>query len=404
MRRELEEGFSWNGPPNLVWSPGWYVFTVRGAESTHIYLWVMKDLSWACGWYWPGHVFGIAAVLWSAGLLARAVSWRNTKEVATGTAQLIWLLSNVWWMSGELHDLEYPSEPPVYDERMNVAGAGLKAALVLLAFQYAVVQPCDPPLLRTAPSSQAEYNDTGLRSKYAAWGLGLDTWRDLELVHLFFWLGKDTAWNAACSAGAGAGAGAGLQAMWIIFALPTVLLALDFVHVTLWVQGLVVENAHNQAQFMWVAANLVWAAGEIWQTDNDEASGLLSPTDGARSDGGGTVKTGGYTLRWGSALLLFLAFLPVIAVHVHWLLCSFSELVYTHPDLLPAGEHNKAPHVSVSVYDSVSDSVSVSVSASDSREAQGTETTTQSPKKEEEEEEEEEDLTMSPLHANKYTA
>jgi hypothetical protein len=91
-----------------------------------------------------------------------------------------------------------------------------------------------------------------------------------------------------------------------------------------------------------------------------------------------------------------LAFLPVIAVHVHWLLCSFNGLVYTHPDLFPADEQ-KASHVSVSV------------SVSDSREAQGTETTTttQSPKEEEEEEEEDEEdggLTMSPLHANKYTA
>ena len=351
----------------------------------------MKDLSWACGWYWPGHVFGIAAVLWSGGLLARAVYWRNTKEMATGVAQLIWLISNVWWMTGELHDLEYQGEPPVYDDRMISAGAGLKAALVLLAFQYAVVQPCDPPLLRTSPAALAEYNDTGLPSKYAAIGLGLGTWRDLELIHLFFWLGKDTAWNAACSAEAGAGAG--LQAMWIIFALPTVLLALDFVYVTLWVQGMVIENAHNQAQFLWVAANLVWAAGEIWQTDNDEASGLLSPIDGARADGGGAVKEGGYTLRWGSALLLFMAFLPVIAVHAHWLLCSYSGLVYTHPD----------PDPDCSEPDSLLSSAPapVSVSVSVSLEPQETGATL-SPNGEDEDEDG--GLTMSPLHSNKYTA
>jgi hypothetical protein len=43
------------------------------------------------------------------------------------------------------------------------------------------------------------------------------TWRSYENVHIFFWLAKDTSWNH------------NWDVSWIVFSIPTVLIALDFV-------------------------------------------------------------------------------------------------------------------------------------------------------------------------------
>lgn len=303
--RSKEIGFCWYSYPNVIWSLGWYVRTIRGAESFHIYLWIMKDMAWSCDWYVAGHFFGISAVIWSFCLLVCAISWRNFIEVIVSIAQLMWLIANVWWMTGELHDSKFPLESPIYDSRMEQAGIVLRAALVWLASYYILLKPFNWSIFRPSPASEAEYNDTGLESKYHKFGFY--TWRELENLHLFFWLAKDTAWNGL------------ILPMWIVFAIPTVLLALDFCVVTLFYQGLVIENAHMTAQLVWVTANLLWAWGELYSTDSDEASELLAPVDGGN---------GNPTLRWWSAMLLFLSFIPIIALHVHWLLCTREGLVH----------------------------------------------------------------------------
>jgi len=282
----------------------------------------MKDLSWSCDWFVAGNFFGVCAVVWSGALLARAVQQRHAPEMVTGLAQLLWLVGNVVWMSGELHDSRFPDAVPVYDERMAEGGAVLKSALAALGVYYLFVKPLRLEALRPSAASEAEYDDTGLGismglgGQFYSRGLGICSWRELENLHMLFWLAKDAAWNAQ------------LVPMWVLFAIPTVLLALDFCLVTWRVQGLCIENAHMLAQLVWVTANLVWAAGELWAADNDEASDLLSPRDGARPDGSGAVRPGAPSLRWVSALLLFLAFIPIIALHTHWLLCTRDGLVY----------------------------------------------------------------------------
>lgn len=42
-------GICWTNYPDEPWHIGWY-FTVRGQESLHVYLWIMKDLSWYVLW------------------------------------------------------------------------------------------------------------------------------------------------------------------------------------------------------------------------------------------------------------------------------------------------------------------------------------------------------------------
>ena len=297
----------WGTAPNALWSPWWYVQSIRGNEAFHLYIWVLKDLAWGSDYFICGYIFAIGAVLWSAFLLVRAMKARNLPEIWTAVAQLGWLLANTLWMLGELEDNAFPDKPRVYAIRQQQAGVLLIASLCWLSFfrlGLLVVPLSAVAALQPSPESIAAYDESGLEPSKFIFRLGFRRWRELELLHLFFWLGKDTAWNL------------GLIGMWVAFAIPTVLLALDFCVKTLFLPGMVVEHAHMVAQLLWVGANLTWAAGELFHTDNDVAAPLLRPP------------TAPVTLRWISVLLLFVAFLPLIALHTHWLLCTYSGLVH----------------------------------------------------------------------------
>lgn len=67
-----------------------FFLTIRGSENFHLYLWLIKDLSWAQSWYYSGHIFGSLAVIWSVYILSHAARERNTNEIFTGVAQTFW--------------------------------------------------------------------------------------------------------------------------------------------------------------------------------------------------------------------------------------------------------------------------------------------------------------------------
>jgi hypothetical protein len=67
-----------------------FFLTIRGSENFHLYLWLIKDLSWAQSWYYSGHIFGSLAVIWSIYILSHAARERNTNEIFTGVAQTFW--------------------------------------------------------------------------------------------------------------------------------------------------------------------------------------------------------------------------------------------------------------------------------------------------------------------------
>ncbi len=53
---------------NINWTIAYYV-TTRGAESFHLYLWILKDFFWSQGFYYPSIIFGSAALAWCLGNL-----------------------------------------------------------------------------------------------------------------------------------------------------------------------------------------------------------------------------------------------------------------------------------------------------------------------------------------------
>ena len=60
-----------------------------------------------------------------------------------------------------------------------------------------------------------------------------------------------------------------LYLVWIIFVIPTLTVAFDFVLVTLFSKGLFIDHMHYVAQLLWVSANILWAFGEIYYPEND---------------------------------------------------------------------------------------------------------------------------------------
>jgi hypothetical protein len=140
------------------------------------------------------------------------------------------------------------------------------------------------------------------------------TWRSYENVHIFFWLAKDTSWNH------------NWEVTWIVFSIPTVLIALDFAwqtaHVKVclfalisafslmyYLQGGLVNHVHYIMQILWVLANLVWAYGELFLPGADDHPMPLFPV---------TLQAL-HSMRWLSSWILVVAFVFGVALHVVWI-------------------------------------------------------------------------------------
>lgn len=248
----LDVDFSWVSGPQEKFDISW-ILSSKGSENFQLYFWVLKDLSWTQDWYISGFVFGPIAVIWSGFLVLKTIYNRNWYETIISVSQLLWLFGNVWWMSGELHDKHFPNSPSWYDQRQKECGYILQCAISLLALYYCIIKPLK--LFRPSDEALAHYDESGLICKYHK---VVGSWRDYENVHVLFWLGKDIAWNG------------GYQALWVMFAVPTTLIALEFVLVTFLTKQTFIDHMHYLAQLLWVSANLVWAIGELWHLDSDE--------------------------------------------------------------------------------------------------------------------------------------
>jgi hypothetical protein len=113
-------------------------------------------------------------------------------------------------MTGEVHDVDYPDEPPLADIHTTQSARILEAALIYLLFYYLVVIPLN--LLPVSAEAIAAYDDGQYKPRFKYFR----TFRQYENLHMLFWLAKDLAWNRTNIV------------MWFICLVPTVLVAADF--------------------------------------------------------------------------------------------------------------------------------------------------------------------------------
>lgn len=219
-------------------------FTIRGAENFHIYLWIAKDFAWVQGNFHFAVGFGLAALMWCGVLMYHAVSLRNYEEAFFMFPLTLWLFANFWWMTSDfvVHGGD--------GNREMQAGYIMFAGLTFFAVYWALLRPYN--VLTTNVNTARKYNDVGLRPR---WSL-FQSWRQYEHFHTMCWLCKDTAWNHYWGP------------VWLIFAVPTVYIGIDFLWETGKNKGLAIDSAHYAAQLLWVLGNLAWGYGEIY-TDSD---------------------------------------------------------------------------------------------------------------------------------------
>jgi hypothetical protein len=268
-----------------------YFFSVRGQDGFHVYLWIMKDLSWVQAWYWPGLIFGTLTLIWSAFMLWRACWRKSLDEVWTHSAQFMWLFGNFLWMQGELHDNKYPDEPSIYNQRADQAGYIFIAALIWISIYYCIAKPLN---ITSSREVNAAYDTTGFQCRFPYF---FQSWREYENVHILFWIGKDCFWCWF------------IDYMWVIFFIPTLLIAFDFCYVSLKGKNMVIDHAHYVSQLLWVSANATWGAGEFWFSKNhDSALAMTSWNRDIR-----------LTFRWYSAWVVVSAYVPLIILYLIWI-------------------------------------------------------------------------------------
>ena len=70
---------------NQLWS-----YPCKNLENIHLYLWLLKDLSWAQDWYYSGMIFGSLAVMWSFFIVLYALQSSATNEIFISVALFLW--------------------------------------------------------------------------------------------------------------------------------------------------------------------------------------------------------------------------------------------------------------------------------------------------------------------------
>jgi hypothetical protein len=279
-----------------------YFLTVRGQDCFHIYLWIMKDLCWVQSWYWPALIFGSATLFWSFMMLLRAVARKSLDEVWTHSAQFLWLFGNFMWMQGELHDYHYPQAKSIYTQRADEGGYMFIAALVWISLYYGIAKPLN---ITSSNEVNAAYNSTGFEPRFSFF---FKTWREYENVHILFWVGKDTFWCWY------------IDYMWVLFAIPTILIALDFVWISFNAKYGAIDFCHYLSQLVWVAANATWCVGEFWfSVGHDQAWPMTHWNREIR-----------ITARWYSSWVLVGSCIPLVILFVVWIPATW--LGMTHED------------------------------------------------------------------------
>jgi len=314
-------GSAWLSEPRSWWNPRWYYETIRGTEWFHVYTWMAKDICWCCDYYMEGYAFGCTAVIISFLLVVRAFSNKNWIELYMGMGQFFWLLGNLVWMWGELQDIQYgdsyyyPHYTPINNDYSWKSGLILASTFGYIGLYYVFLP------LRLFPKVSEEslqlYNESEVT---VHWPLNklFPTWRNYENIHIFFWLGKDTAWNWRTSTMKSYVP----NAVWWVFAVPTVLVGLDFVITSASYQYNVVDHIHYILQLAWIIANFIWAYSEIYEIDSDVGYSLWPVPDTQLSNITVTYKQT-IPMRWISAWLLVASLMATFCFTVYWIGFTF---------------------------------------------------------------------------------
>lgn len=219
-------------------------------------------------------------------------------------------------------DKYYPNSPdyPVYPQYSLFSSYILFVATLLMVSYYVIILPLG--YLKPSEEVCAIFNEHGLLSPFPSL---FPLWRDYENFHIICWLGKDLALyiylvyfiDNFC--------------MWTFFVVPTVLIGVHFIILTLFVKTSFIDHIHYYSQFMWVVANFFWAFGEIFEPfgQHDDAVSFVRFDPLSYS-----------TMRWWCAWILLSALITLAIMYVYWIIATYAGFLQdtdvNHP---PATTH-----------------------------------------------------------------
>jgi hypothetical protein len=286
------------------------MFTLRGWDNIHIYLWIMKDYAWTIDNKPLALVFGCGALAWCLVLQVVAYRQRDWEEMYFLISMMLWLFANFWWMAGETNISG--------DDDVNSVETSfmMETALVWLLAFYLVAKPLD--LVPTNQELKESFELAGMHSRFTC----LSNWREYEYLHMLCWLAKDLSWNLES------------KTAWALALIPTFFIGLDFMYQS-WSRRYIVDFAHYTAQLIWVLANAAWSYGELFNMNYDSPI----PVDSPSSD---SVRTG----RWWASILLLAAFIPIVLLYFVWLPWVMYQALKERVKREELNDPESAPHSS----------------------------------------------------------
>jgi len=289
-----------------------FLFSIRGWDNFHVYLWILKDYAWSSGNDPLAYFFGVAALSWCGVLALVAISSNDYEELYFLFAMFGWLFANFWWMAAETGIVAQDD-----DESSLQSSYMMEASLVWLLVYFLYLLPQN--VFADNPEQTKLYEDAGLVPRFAYF----KSWRQYEYVHMLCWLCKDFAWNRD------------QKELYAIALIPTVLVGVDFIHES-YLNNYVVDYAHYSAQLMWVFANAAWSVGELFFPLYDDPIPVTEVSTESLHTG-----------RWWASMLLLMAFIPIALLYLVWLpwvlyhaLVERQEKVEQVLDAYAAKQHN----------------------------------------------------------------
>lgn len=100
----------------------------------------------------------------------------------------------------------------------------------------------------------------------------------------------------------------GDKALWTVFVIPTVLVALDFVRVALTYKYALTECMHMLMYFWWIMGNTLWALVDVY--GDEDAADIYTIFEAPNTY---------MNFRWWGGWMFVIAFLCLIALYVVWI-------------------------------------------------------------------------------------
>lgn len=264
------------------------LFSVRGIENWHVYLWLLKDLFWSLNYTICGTVFGISAMFFTLVIMWNRIRIANTEDTLFGTVLLIWLIGNFLWMRYEF-----------IENNTNGVSGRIEAGWILISafcfgvLYYAVLKWYPKNFIKNNSDTIALY----VRNGYSPYFTFFENWKQYKFFHMVCWLTKDIGW---CFLN---------KYIWFPAVILTLIISVDFIRYSVKGERFAMDLTHYIVQLIWLIGNIVWSVGEIFSLTQDTPHTIFN------------VQTP-MTCRWVASVIFSFAFAIIIFFNFMWILLT----------------------------------------------------------------------------------